>query len=107
MHTYHQESQSENPVPLHDEITNEGAPKLSADVPQNASATVPDDPDDSGVKVETDPIVAEHGPLLFIEENKISLNLPALAAKYAQSELAAYSATQGSHYRGSKTEGIW
>ena len=106
MHSYHQKSRSENSSPLH-ENTNEDAPKLSADAPQNASATVPDDPDDSGVKVETDPIVAEHGPLLFIEENKISLNLPALAAKYAQSDLAAYSAKQGIHYRGSKSEGIW
>ncbi len=67
----------------------------------------PDDPDDLAAQITSDPIQTEFGPLLLIEEKKISLNQIAIAAGYAQKERVAYSPQKRAYFRYNEAEGIW
>lgn len=71
------------------------------------STSTPDDPDDLAAQITSDPIQTEFGPLLLIEEKKISLNQIAIAAGYAQKERVAYSPQKRAYFRYNEAEGIW
>ncbi len=82
-----------------------GPPSDSAiDAEFEVLAGDPDDPDDSAAKTDRD---EQHGPLVFINGDKLCLNLPAIAAEYARTKPAAYSAQKGQHYIFDEEEGLW
>ena len=73
----------------------------------------PDDLDDSEQKLDstpsphTDPIEAEFGPLIIHDGDKVSLNQPAIAAKFATDMNVRYSEEDGHHYTFNDKEGSW
>jgi putative DNA primase/helicase len=67
----------------------------------------PDDLDDHKTQNDFDVIQAEFGPLLLIEDKRVGLNQPAIAAGYAKIERVAYSALNRAHYRYNTAEGVW